>query len=400
MQEYARKGLTMTLTRKHIWILTTIVGISGLNQGLLLPLIALLLEEKGVSSTVNGLHATGVYIGILFASLFMEAPLRKYGFRPLILGGGLTVTLCLLSFPLWDSLLFWFLLRFLIGIGDQTLHFATQTWITAYSPAGSRGKIISLYGLFFGIGFAVGPFFLPLLAIHSALPFLVSAALSLAAILTIFLLENQYPEKSGIETYTIRSTLVRFKKVLALAWAPLLPAFGYGVLEASLNSNFPVYGLRIGLEVEKISLILPAFSIGGIVFQLPLGIMSDKYGRRKVLLTVFALGTVLLWIMGMAETSFLALFFCFFVFGMLLGSAYSLSLAFMTDSIPKQFLPAGNLLSGVCFSFGSISGPLICGAFIQYFQSFSYFHFLSLFLLAIFLGLAKKPAPKPESIQK
>ena len=55
--------------------------------------------------------------------------------------------------------------------------------------------------------------------------------------------------------------LKNFSKVLRYAWAPLLPAICYGVLEASLNGNFPVYGLRLGFEVEYLSIIISAFAI-------------------------------------------------------------------------------------------------------------------------------------------
>lgn len=53
-------------------ILVALVLISGFSQGMLLPLIAVILEQKGISSSVNGLHATGLYIGVLLASPFME----------------------------------------------------------------------------------------------------------------------------------------------------------------------------------------------------------------------------------------------------------------------------------------------------------------------------------------
>ncbi|MDI5789487.1 hypothetical protein PO124_16750 [Bacillus licheniformis] len=36
-------------------------------------------EQEGHSAALNGLHATGLYIGVLIASPFMEAPLRRLG---------------------------------------------------------------------------------------------------------------------------------------------------------------------------------------------------------------------------------------------------------------------------------------------------------------------------------
>ncbi len=114
-------------------ILVSIVAISGFSQGMLLPLIAIIFEQEGYSSSVNGLHATGLYIGVLIASPFMEGPLKRFGFKPLIWVGGILVALSLFGFLWIQSFWFWFLLRLLIGVGDHMLHFSTQTWITSIS---------------------------------------------------------------------------------------------------------------------------------------------------------------------------------------------------------------------------------------------------------------------------
>lgn len=81
----------MVQERGRFIILISIVLISGFSQGMLLPLIAIIFEQDGVSSSINGLHATSLYIGILIASPFMEKPIQKYGFKPLIFVGGILV---------------------------------------------------------------------------------------------------------------------------------------------------------------------------------------------------------------------------------------------------------------------------------------------------------------------
>ncbi|WP_062352985.1 MFS transporter [Bacillus kwashiorkori] len=373
----------------RFWILVVIVSISGFSQGMLLPLIAVLLENANVPSHINGLHATGLYIGVLLASPLMEAPLKKFGYKPLIVFGGLAVIISLFSFTLTDSLLVWFFLRLLIGIGDHALHFSTQTWITAFSPIHKRGRNISLYGLFFGVGFAVGPLMTRFIAIDPELPFIISSIFSLLAWLTVFFLKNEIPEAaaSDVETYSLRSTFSRFTQVFKFAWAAVLPAFCYGILEASLNGNFPVYALRIGMDVDALSIILPAFSVGGIIFQLPLGLLSDRYGRRNILLFIMFFGAASFISAAIFEQSFVLLTLTFFIAGMLLGSTFSLSIAYMTDLLPKQLLPAGNLMIGIFFSIGSIIGPFLGGIFIQYLQQISFFYFISIMLFFIFIGL-------------
>ncbi|MFB8733669.1 hypothetical protein ACEQPO_06045 [Bacillus sp. SL00103] len=65
-------------------ILILLVSVSGFSQGALLPVISIIFEHAGTSPTLNGLHATGLYLGVSLASPFMEAPLRRFGFKPLI----------------------------------------------------------------------------------------------------------------------------------------------------------------------------------------------------------------------------------------------------------------------------------------------------------------------------
>jgi MFS family permease len=368
----------------RFWILVSIVAISGFSQGMLLPLIAVIFENSGISSSLNGLNATALYIGILLASPFMEQPLRRFGYKPIIIFGGLLVVLSLALFPLWKTFWFWFILRLLIGIGDHSLHFATQTWITDFSPENRRGRNLSLYGLFFGIGFAAGPLMTPLVDINEALPFIVSTILCLIGWLFVFLLKNEYPEQE-VRMNSFFDTLRRFSEAWKFGWVAFLPPFAYGFLESSLNGSFPVYGLRIGLNVSSVSILLAAFAVGGIVFQLPLGMISDRFGRRNILILILFLGFMSFGAASFLEQSVTALAICLFTAGMFVGSTFSLGISYMADLVPKNLLPTGNLMCGIFFSFGSLAGPFFGGLFIQFFKQISFFNIISVLFLIIFI---------------
>lgn len=366
----------------RFWILVGIVAISGFSQGMLLPLIAVIFENSGVSSFLNGLNATALYIGILLVSPFMEMPLRKYGYKPVIVFGGALVVAALALFPLWKSFWFWFCLRLLIGIGDHSLHFATQTWITSSSSKEKRGRNISLYGLFFGIGFAAGPLMTPLVNVYEALPFIISSILCLVGWLFVFTLKNDFPEQEvGMNSFI--NTIKRFGHAMKFGWVAFLPPFCYGFLESSLNGSFPVYALRMDIDVSSVSLVLTAFAIGTIITQLPLGVLSDQYGRRNILVIVLLLGFVGFTSASIFEQSKVGLLISFLFSGMVVGSTFSLGISYMTDLVPKNLLPTGNLLCGIFFSLGSLSGPIIGGLFIQYFQGVSFFYIISTMLLIL-----------------
>ncbi|MEK4520897.1 MFS transporter [Psychrobacillus sp. FSL W7-1457] len=375
-------------------ILVIIVSISGFSQGMLLPLISVIFEQDGVSATLNGLSATGLYIGTLLISPFIEPPLRKYGYKPMIVVGGLIVIVSLLLFPLWKSVMFWFVLRLLIGIGDHALHFSTQTWITSFSPQHRLGRNIAIYGLSFGVGFAVGPLFVQLVEIFEGLPFIVSGLLCLCAWVLVFFLKNEKPETFAA-TSSMTGTWKRFGAAFSVAWIAFIPPFSYGFLESSLNAIYPVYALRNSIEISDLSYILAAFSIGGVVSQLPLGMLSDRLGRRQVLYSMLGLGALTFGLASFFEASAIGVGTFFFIAGMFVGSTFSLGIAYMTDLTPKELLPTGNLICGIFFSLGSLSGPFFGGLFIQLFEGVSFLLLISILLgsLAIVIFFTKSNRP-------
>ncbi|ELK48903.1 MFS transporter [Bacillus sp. SB49] len=385
----------MNYMRRRFWTLISLVTISGFSQGMLLPLLAIILEQNGISSSVNGLHATGLYIGILLASPFMEKPLRRIGFKPMIMIGGALVVVSLALFPLWQALWFWFILRVAIGIGDQILHFGTQTWITATADKKSLGKSIAYYGLFFSAGFTIGPLMTNLLTFGTFAPFLLSSLLSLSVWLLMLRIRNEMPEA---HTATARETssLQRFRQALQLGWVAFLPPLAYGFLEGTLHGIFPIYGLRIGHDVHTLSFIIPSFAAASLLSQIPLGTMSDKYGRRNVLLTVVTLGIFAFLGAAVWEESVLGLFTTFAMAGLCVGSLFSLGISYMTDLLPRDLLPAGNILCGMAFSIGSILGPFLSGSFLDLLPGMSFFYVIVALLLIVLAATFIKKSPQTQ----
>ncbi|WP_031546594.1 MFS transporter [Salinicoccus luteus] len=373
--------------RARFIILSLIVCISGFSQGMLLPLISFILENREVHATLNGLHASGLYIGVLVSALFIEAPLRKYGFRPMIIAGGIIVGISMLLFPVLDSIWIWFLLRLLVGVGDNVLHFSTQTWLTQSTPQHKLGRVIAFYGLFFSFGFMIGPKVSELVTIWEPLPFVVSGILTMMGWPLIFLLkgaEDAMPVDSGVPI-TLFNTFRNFRAVLATSWIAFLFPMLFGIFESSLNSNFPVFAVRNGFALSDITWILPAFSFGAILLQVPIGALGDRIGRSRLITVLLVLGAVTFLFMELYSSSFAMLVLLFILAGVFVGSMYSLGISYMTDITPKSNLPAGNLMAGILFSLGSIIGPVIGGYIITVTDGNYYFSFFTIIIAIITL---------------
>ena len=72
------------------------------------------------------------------------------------------------------------------------LHVGTQTWITTTSDPSKIGRQVSIYGVFFGIGFAVGPYLASTVQYGLATPFIISTILCLIGWLYYFQ-QNAFP---------------------------------------------------------------------------------------------------------------------------------------------------------------------------------------------------------------
>lgn len=378
-------------TNYRLITLLLVVIVAGMSQGLLLPLLSIMLEDAGVSSDMNGINSAAMYIGIFCTMFFVEKPVIRFGYKKVIVAGVALVTLSTLLFPFTQSLAVWFVLRMLVGIGDSSLHYATQLWIVSTAPQDRRGRFISLYGMSYGVGFSVGPLGINLLPFGQAVPFLASAIFFAIVLILVLRMNNEFPERAEKGAATEN----RFFRTYRIAWFVLIPGFLYGLMEASMNSNFPLYGLRIDLSQHWISLLLLAFGVGSLILQLPLGIWSDRIGRKPILIACGIVGAIAFCMIPAAGGQLWLLFVLFIIAGGVVGSFYSLGLAYAADLLPKAILPAANVIASIHFSIGSILGPALGGYGIRYISIHSVFLFLgAAFIVFALLGFVFRPKQK------
>jgi len=369
----------MSASRYTFFTLIVIVAIAGMSQGLTLPLLAILLEQQGVSSVANGINAAALYIGIMLVTPWLEIPLRRIGYRTTIVYGLILITIATVLLPFFNHLAIWFILRMLLGAGDSALHYSSQMWVTALASPETRGRDISLYGLAFGVGFSIGPLGLNLLSLGLWAPFAALAATYVIAFFMVAKLKNEFPDmpqKTG-------ESKNKYALVVGLAWWALIPSFIYGYLEASLNGSFPVYALRIGVSVESVSIILASFVIGSILLQMPIGSLSDRIGRKKVMGACAFIGAAAFLLFPLAGQSVWLMMTILAIAGAAVGSFYSLGLAYSVDILPASLVPTAGIIASLNYSIASIAGPTANGYVFEYMEPWMMFGLIG-GLLALF----------------
>ena len=132
---------------------------------------------------------------------------------------------------------------------------------------------------------------------------------------------------------------------------------GFGIVIPVL----PYYaeGTRFGATPREVGLLFASYSVMQLIFSPVLGRLSDKYGRRPILL-ISLLGTCLGFLILGFATTLLMLFVGRIIDG-ISGGNISTAQAYIADITTKENRAKGMGLIGAAFGLGFVFGPAIGG---------------------------------------
>ena len=131
--------------------------IIGIKLGTLIPLLALILEARGYSNTEIGLNVVAQPLAVILFVRITPIIIHKIGLAKSIIIAQIFTIILYFTFPIFDSLTAWFVIRFIIGFAGALAWNAFDTWMLSMADDTNRGKIVTIYNTVFVIGFASGP---------------------------------------------------------------------------------------------------------------------------------------------------------------------------------------------------------------------------------------------------
>lgn len=151
------------------------------------------------------------------------------------------------------------------------------------------------------------------------------------------------------------------KSSLAILFSVIvLDLIGFGVVIPIL----PFYAETYGANAFLLGLLLTSYASMQFLFSPLWGKLSDKIGRKKVLLLTMAGSVVGLTILGLAP-NLIFLFVGRIVSG-IFGANISVATAYVTDVTTEENRTKGMGLIGVAFGIGFILGPAIAALLLTY----------------------------------
>ncbi|HXG67057.1 MAG TPA: MFS transporter, partial [Blastocatellia bacterium] len=172
---------------KAFWAIYISIALSYLGVGLVAPLIAIVLAERGADSFIVGLVGTTMFAAFTAASFPIGRMTDRIGPKPVLIGGLAVYGISILLFALITQTWLFFAARAVEGVGAAAISVATETMISQLSRPDERAQRMSYYALSVGAGWAAGPLAGTLLFnLQQQLPFIACCALSLAAAMLVY----------------------------------------------------------------------------------------------------------------------------------------------------------------------------------------------------------------------
>ncbi|SHJ16837.1 Predicted arabinose efflux permease, MFS family [Palleronia salina] len=363
----------------------------GLNS-LILPIRG---EAEGFTAASLGLLGTGWALGYVVGCLRTPTLVARVGhiraFGAMCAIAAIAVLLSLILITPWV----WIPVRALSGFCFAGAAMIVESWLNERTEASSRGRVFGVYTmvnlaattagqLILTLGDATGYVFFALAAIvycMALLPTAISATTTPAPLTQVSLNLRALWRNSPIAVFAVMMV---------------------GVSNASFGTLAAVYAARIGMSLSEIALFASIPILAGAVSQIPVGIASDRFDRRKVLIAVSLLALVAdglfiaLGSMGPPVVMALAALFGATVFAM-----YPVIVAHANDHAePGSFIQvSGGLL--LVFGIGSIFGPTVAGFAMTSYGAATLFAVTggahALLIAFAILRIATAPAVSPEN---
>lgn len=375
---------------KEMWLITIGHGLTHWYPAtfyLLLPIIG---RELGLSYTETGFIITFQYIASTISNVPGGMLVDTVGKKGLLMA----LSLFWVGFPYMFmnfTTTYWMLLLCvsLVGIGNNLWHPTAIPTLAQRFPE-RKGFVLSVHGMGANVGDALAPLVIGALLVtfswREVVIINIIPGLTIALLISIFLRnlrmssgkktsdEGAEKEGQGIREY------MNGLKTLFSNRSLVLISFSSGFRAMTQNALLmflPLYlANEMGFSPLWVGIGMFILQAGGFIAAPISGHLSDKMGRKKILITTMAMTAVILVLMATAGKSMTFIYFIA-VLGFFLFAVRPVMQAWLLETTPKKM--AGTSI-GVLFgvqSLGSSFAPLIGGMIADKFGLFSAFYFVA-----------------------
>lgn len=330
------------------------------------------LEEIDVATM--GYIMSAYFVGFLVGSRMAPWMLQRVGHVRVFAALGSFASAAFILYGAAVDPLSWTVLRLIVGFCFSGIYVVAESWLNHSSNNETRGQALSLYIIVQMAGMVLGQLLLNVADPAGYGLFVLISVLVSISVAPMLLSSSTAPHHQSARAMPLAS-LIRTSPLASIGMLLL------GGVFAALYAMASVYATERGLSVANTSVFITAIFLGGMLFQYPIGWMSDRIDRRLLIIGTTALGAVCSLLAALFGKNFAVLIATVLVIGGCAGPLYSLLVAYANDYLETEQMAAAS--GGLLFinGFGAMTGPIIVGWAMSTFG-------IEWFFLAIMLQLS------------
>ena len=375
--------------RRSLLYLMTIMFMRGIAGGITQPIISIYLRTQGLSIMELGILGAGMGAGLLVFEPIWGVLADKGLNKKILIMSCVFTPMITFSYTIVRGLWALFSLMFISGFAMSAMGVSSRGLTASYHHR--RGKAFGLWYATIGLAGFIGPSIGGYLAgIEYSLPFYASAMASLLALFAaIWVVDpkvgvegepkaDQHPKPSAERTSGLRA-LIRSRALIVTSFLIIFPCFNFSVI----NTFLPVYvkeSPRFLFSELEVGLVFTVVNVVGIPTQLLLGALSDRVGRKAMIIVGMVLDSLTFWALPFIAGKY-QLYFTVAVIAVARASVNPIMLALMVDNVPRSLQGKAIGIYGALEDLGILLGPMVAGHAYQYYGSASAFHVCAVLML-------------------
>lgn len=345
--------------------------------------ILLLLVGNGLQGTLLGVRGgiegfdastmawvmSAYYVGFLLGSWRATTLIARVGHVRVFAALASLISAAFLIYAVAPNPWVWIAMRVLVGFAFSGVYVVAESWLNDAATNETRGKALSLYMVVQMIGIISAQFLLNLANPADYTLFVVMSVLVSLGVTPILLTAGNAP------AYRLTKPM-SLGELFRISPLGCVGTFLLGGVFAAIFGMASVYGTVTGLSVAEISAFVAAIYTGGLAFQVPVGWLSDRMDRRKLILALNAAGAVITLGGAAFAGNYAVVLALGFVIGGVANPLYSLIIAYTNDFLDPSDMAAAS--GGLLFinGTGAMLGPLVIGVLLTRFGGWGFFGFV------------------------
>jgi MFS family permease len=384
----------MILVLRNSWALLLGMMLLLIGNGLQGTLLGVRGAIEGFDAATMSLVMSAYYLGFLAGSRRVAVMIRRVGHVRVFAALASLISAAFIMYAAAPNPVLWIAMRLLVGFCFAGVYVVAESWLNEAATNETRGQALSLYMIVQMVGIISAQGLLTFADASGYTLFIIMSVLVSVSFAPILLTVSAAPAYQTTKRMTLR-------QLFGISPLGCVGTFLLGGVFAGIFGMASVFGTEKGLSVSQIALFVASIYTGGLLAQFPIGWISDRMDRRKLIMVLTAFGAIV----TLVGTFFAASVPVVMVLGFLIGGVanplYSLLIAHTNDFLEHSDMAAAS--GGLLFinGLGAIAGPLLIGWLMTRFGADAFFLFIAtLFgLIALYAvyRMGRRPAPSVEA---